>query len=132
VDIRGDEAICQIDASVKPAAADDWGREFLDLIVAVRVVPDVHAACEHIQKYGTGHTEAIVAEDPGAIETFIKGIDCAAVMVNASTRFTDGGEFGFGAEMGISTQKLHARGPLGLPELCTYKYVVTGHGHIRT
>ncbi len=132
VDIRADESIRALDASVTAATEQDFDTEFLDLIVAVKVVADVNAACAHIRRFGTQHTEAIVAEDPSVIDQFKKGIDCAAVMINASTRFTDGGEFGFGAEMGISTQKLHARGPLGLPELCTYQYVVTGQGHIRS
>ena len=131
VEIRGDQEILKLDATVNPASDDDWATEYLALIVAVKVVADVGEACAHIQKYGTLHTEAVLAEDSAVIQTFIDGVDCAAVMVNASTRFTDGGEFGFGAEMGISNQKLHARGPIGLRELCTYKYIVRGNGQLR-
>ena len=114
-----------------PAGPDDFDTEFLDYILAVAVVDSVDEAIAHIRAHSTMHSEAIVTADPAAAELFLNGVDCAAVYVNASTRFTDGGEFGFGCEMGISTQKLHARGPLGLPELTTYKYVVTGNGQIR-
>lgn len=114
-----------------PAGPDDFDTEFLDYILAVAVVDSVDEAVAHIRAHSTMHSEAIVTADPAAAELFLNGVDCAAVYVNASTRFTDGGEFGFGCEMGISTQKLHARGPLGLPELTTYKYVVTGNGQIR-
>ena len=114
-----------------PAGADDFDTEFLDYILAVAVVDSVDEAIAHIRAHSTMHSEAIVTADPTAAELFLNGVDCAAVYVNASTRFTDGGEFGFGCEMGISTQKLHARGPLGLPELTTYKYVVTGNGQVR-
>jgi glutamate-5-semialdehyde dehydrogenase len=115
----------------KPAAADDWGREFLSLVAAVRVVDSLDGALDHIRKYGSGHSEAIVTGDPMAAERFLNEVDAAAVFVNASTQFTDGGEFGLGAEVGISTQKLHARGPMGLKELTTYKWVVEGTGQIR-
>ena len=114
-----------------PAGAKDFDTEFLDYILAVRVVDSVDEAAAHIAAHSTGHSEAIVTEDAAAAETFVRGVDSAAVYVNASTRFTDGGEFGLGCEMGISTQRLHARGPMGLEELTTYKYVVHGDGQIR-
>jgi glutamate-5-semialdehyde dehydrogenase len=103
----------------------------LDYILAVKVVPSVRSAIDHIAEHSTHHSDAIVAEDPAAVAAFTSQVDSAAVYVNASTRFTDGGEFGLGCEMGISTQKLHARGPMGLEELCSYKYIVTGNGQIR-
>ncbi len=114
-----------------PAGEQDFDTEFLDYILAVKCVKDVNEAVAHIAAHSTGHSEAIVSRDETAISTFTTGVDSAAVYVNASTRFTDGGEFGLGCEMGISTQKLHARGPMGLRELTTYKYVITGEGHIR-
>jgi glutamate-5-semialdehyde dehydrogenase len=114
------------------ATADDFGREFLDLKLSVAVVPSLDAAIDHIRTYGSGHTEAIVTRDLAAARRFAREVDAAAVVVNASTRFTDGEEFGFGAEIGISTQKLHARGPMGLRELTTVKYVVIGEGQVRT
>ena len=113
------------------ATEDDFGREFLDLKMSVAVVDGIDAAIEHIARYGTGHTEAIVTRDLDAATRFTRSVDAAAVVVNASTRFTDGEEFGFGAEIGISTQKLHARGPMGLRELTTVKYIVEGEGQIR-
>lgn len=114
-----------------PATDDDWAKEYYSLDIAARTVKDIDEAIAHIQSWSTGHTEAIVTESLAAAEKFTSAIDSAAVMVNASTRFTDGGEFGFGAEIGISTQKLHARGPMGLPELTSTKYIVTGNGQIR-
>ena len=114
------------------ATADDFGREFLDLKLSVAVVPSLDAAVDHIRTYGSGHTEAIVTRDLASARRFTREVDAAAVVVNASTRFTDGEEFGFGAEIGISTQKLHARGPMGLRELTTVKYIVTGEGQVRT
>ena len=114
-----------------PAGEQDFDTEFLNYILAIRVVDSVAEAVAHIAAHSTGHSEAIVTEDPAAAETFIAGVDSAAVYVNASTRFTDGGEFGLGCEMGISTQKLHARGPMGLDELSTYKYVIRGSGQVR-
>ncbi len=117
---------------VVPVTDDDWGREYYSLDIAAGVVADLDAALAHIRQWGTGHTEAIVSDSVVATQRFIAGVDAAAVMVNASTRFTDGGEFGFGAEIGISTQKLHARGPMGLPELTSTTYVVTGDGHVRS
>jgi glutamate-5-semialdehyde dehydrogenase len=119
-----------IPASI-PATDDDWGREYLSLDVAVRVVDDLDQAIGHIDTYSTHHTESILTASIANAERFVKEVDSAVVMVNASTRFTDGGEFGFGAEVGISTQKLHARGPMGLPELTSSKWLVRGDGHIR-
>ncbi len=114
-----------------PAGENDFDTEFLDYILAVKVVDSVKEAVEHIEAHSTGHSEAIITADEGAAEYFCAGVDSAAVYVNASTRFTDGGEFGLGCEIGISTQKLHARGPMGLSELTTYKYVVSGNGQVR-
>jgi len=114
-----------------PAVEVDWADEYYSLDIAAAVVDDLDAALRHIRRWSTGHTEAIVSDSASAISAFIAGVDSAAVMVNASTRFTDGGEFGFGAEIGISTQKLHARGPMGLAELTSTTYVVTGDGHVR-
>ncbi|HEY6593141.1 MAG TPA: glutamate-5-semialdehyde dehydrogenase [Asanoa sp.] len=131
VTVHGDEKVRSYDATVVPATEDDWGTEYLSADVSAAVVPSLDAAIEHVRRYGTMHTEAIVTENLHAARAFTARVDAAAVMVNASTRFTDGGEFGFGAEIGISTQKLHARGPMGLPELTSTKYIVTGDGHIR-
>jgi glutamate-5-semialdehyde dehydrogenase len=114
------------------AAEEDYGREFLDLELSVAVVDSLDAAIAHVNRYGSGHTEAIVTRELAAARRFAREVDAAAVVVNASTRFTDGEQFGFGAEIGISTQKLHARGPMGLRELTTSKYVITGDGQIRT
>ncbi|MFE1786135.1 glutamate-5-semialdehyde dehydrogenase [Streptomyces sp. NPDC059506] len=118
-------------ATVVPATDEDWETEYLSYDIAAAVVPSLDAAVRHIRRWSSGHTEAIVTRDQGAARAFTARVDSAAVMVNASTRFTDGGQFGFGAEIGISTQKLHARGPMGLPELTSTKYVVTGDGHVR-
>ena len=115
----------------KPAAEADFDTEFLDYILAVKVVPDTREAIAHIAAHSTGHSEAIITANPSAADLFTRQVDSAAVYVNCSTRFTDGGEFGLGCEMGISTQKLHARGPMGLEELCTYKYVISGNGQTR-
>ncbi len=116
---------------VVPATEEDWATEYLSYDIAAAVVPSLDAAVEHIRRWSSGHTEAIVTSDTSAARRFVSLVDSTAVMVNASTRFTDGGQFGFGAEIGISTQKLHARGPMGLPELTSTKYVVTGEGHVR-
>jgi glutamate-5-semialdehyde dehydrogenase len=118
-------------ASYVPAAAGDWGREFLSLVAAVKVVGSLDEALEHIRNHGSGHSEAIVTSDTRAASRFLNEVDAAAVYVNASTQFTDGGEFGLGAEVGISTQKLHARGPMGLQELTTYKWIIQGTGQVR-
>ncbi len=132
VQLVGDEETRRILGDrVDAATPDDWGTEYLDLKLSVKVVGDLDAAIEHIGRYGTGHTEAIVTADWDAARRFQREVDAAAVVVNASTRFTDGEEFGFGAEIGISTQKLHARGPMGLRELTTTKYLVSGSGQLR-
>jgi glutamate-5-semialdehyde dehydrogenase len=130
VTVHGDEAFAAHDGVVA-ATEDDYAREYLSLDIAAAVVPDLEAALRHIRRYSSGHTEAIVTGSHDAARRFTAAVDSAAVIVNASTRFTDGGEFGFGAEIGISTQKLHARGPMGLPEMTSTKYVVTGDGHVR-
>jgi glutamate-5-semialdehyde dehydrogenase len=130
VQLRLDEAAQAIIPGV-PAGAQDFDTEFLDYILAVAVVPDVQGAIDHIAAHSTGHSEAIVTENAEAAERFVSAVDSAAVYVNVSTRFTDGGEFGLGCEMGISTQKLHARGPMGLEELCSYKYIIRGDGQVR-
>jgi glutamate-5-semialdehyde dehydrogenase len=131
VEIRSDEAARAVVPDFKPAAEADWSAEYLDLILAVRIVADADEAIAHINTYGSHHSDAIVTRDETAAKIFTREVDSAAVYVNASTRFTDGGEFGMGAEMGISTDKLHARGPMGLEELTTYKYVVQGNGQVR-
>ncbi|HEY5007070.1 MAG TPA: glutamate-5-semialdehyde dehydrogenase [Caulobacteraceae bacterium] len=130
-ELRGDAAARLLVPAMTPATEDDWITEYLAPILSVAVVDGVEGAIEHIRKYGSGHTDAIVAEDKTAQDAFTAGVDSAVVVVNASPQFSDGGEFGFGAEIGISTQKLHARGPMGLPELTSTTYVVTGDGHIR-
>ncbi|WIE66053.1 glutamate-5-semialdehyde dehydrogenase [Curtobacterium sp. MCLR17_036] len=131
VTLRGDDATRAIVPGVLRATDEDWGTESMDLDLSIRVVPDVDAAMAHIARWSTHHTESIVTNDVDTAERFLAAVDSAVVMVNASTRFTDGGEFGFGAEVGISTQKLHARGPMGLPELTSTKWIVRGQGQIR-
>ena len=133
VELRGDAQTRRIlkGYPVKPAVEKDWGTEYLDLILSVKVVGSLREAIQHIQRYGSGHSDAIVTRSKTHAEEFLKRVDSACVYVNASTRFTDGGQFGLGAEIGISTDKIHARGPMGLTELTTYKYVVTGHGQVR-
>ncbi|MCF7849246.1 MAG: glutamate-5-semialdehyde dehydrogenase, partial [Kiritimatiellales bacterium] len=131
VEIRGDETVCQLIPSAKPATEEDWYEEYLEMILAIRVVADVEAAVKHINTYGSAHSDAIVTQDEKAERIFLAEVDASSVYVNASTRFTDGAEFGMGAEIGISTDKLHARGPMGLEELTTYKYVISGDGQIR-
>jgi glutamate-5-semialdehyde dehydrogenase len=131
VELRGDEAARAIIPTMMPATEEDWFAEYLDLILAVRVVPSIQAAIDHISRYGSNHSDAIIADSPEAQKEFTREVGSAAVYVNASTRFTDGAEFGMGAEIGISTDKLHARGPMGLEELTTYKYVISGDGQIR-
>jgi glutamate-5-semialdehyde dehydrogenase len=136
VEVHADpEAARQLEAagaSYVPASGEDWGREFLSLVAAVKVVGSLDEALDHIRTYGSGHSEAIVTGDPSAARRFLNEVDAAAVFVNASTQFTDGGEFGLGAEVGISTQKLHARGPMGLKELTTYKWIIEGTGQVRS
>lgn len=131
VEIIGDEKVQAILPDVTPATEDDWSTEYLDYKLAVRVVDDIDDAIEHISKYSTDHSESIVTENYSAAEKFVNEVNSSSVYVNASTRFTDGGEFGFGAEIGISNQKLHVRGPVGLPELTSYKYVIRGNGQVR-
>jgi glutamate-5-semialdehyde dehydrogenase len=135
VEIRADHTasalLTQAGIAHRPAVPQDWGREFLALVAAIKVVDDLDAALGHIREYGSGHSEAIVTSDDAAARRFVDEVDAAAVYVNASTQFTDGGEFGLGAEVGISTQKMHARGPMGLRELTTYKWVVLGTGQVR-
>jgi glutamate-5-semialdehyde dehydrogenase len=131
VTVHGDERVASYDESVQPATDEDWASEYLSLDLAVRVVASLDDAVEHIRRWGSGHTEAIVTRSLVASRAFTAGLDSAAVMVNASTRFTDGECFGMGAEIGISTQKLHARGPMGLPELTSTMWVVMGDGHVR-
>jgi glutamate-5-semialdehyde dehydrogenase len=130
-EVRGDEATAQVDPRVKPATEQDWYSEYLDAIIAVRVVDDISAAIAHIAQYGSQHTECIVTDDPAAAEQFLNEVDSAIVLHNASTQFADGAEFGMGAEIGISTDKFHARGPVGVEQLTSYKYVVRGSGQIR-
>jgi glutamate-5-semialdehyde dehydrogenase len=131
VTIHGDAVFQSASSEVVPATPEDYAAEYLSLDISAAVVESLEQAVEHIRTYSSGHTEAIVTQSLDAAQRFSVAVDSAAVMVNASTRFTDGGEFGFGAEIGISTQKLHARGPMGLPEMTTTKYVVTGSGQVR-
>jgi glutamate-5-semialdehyde dehydrogenase len=130
VEIKGCPKICEILPYAVPAVEQDWVAEHLDLILSVKVVPGLEGALDHIYQYSTKHSETIITENYSRAQRFLKEIDAAVVYVNASTRFTDGGRFGFGAEIGISTQKLHARGPMGLRELTTIKYMVYGDGQI--
>ena len=131
VEIRGDKSSIAYDSSIKKANKEEWYNEYLDYIIGVKVVNDIDEAIDIINHYGSGHSEAIITKDYGNSQKFLQKVDAAAVYVNASTRFTDGEEFGFGAEIGISTQKLHARGPMGLKELTTIKYIIYGNGQIR-
>jgi len=131
VEIRGDDTVRQLIPTAGPATEEDWYEEYLEMILAVRVVDDIDAAIAHINKYGSGHSDAIVTQDEKSEKAFLAEVDASSVYVNASTRFTDGAEFGMGAEIGISTDKLHARGPMGLEELTTYKFVIHGKGQIR-
>lgn len=131
VEIRGDKAVQEYSGQVHPATEEDWSTEYGDLRLSVKIVDSIEEAMEHIAKYGTGHSECIVTDNYQAAQLFQYTVDAAAVYVNASTRFTDGNEFGFGAEIGISTQKLHARGPMALPELTSTKYLINGNGQVR-
>jgi glutamate-5-semialdehyde dehydrogenase len=131
-EIRGDDAVQKLSPVVVPAVEQDWGTEYLDAILSVRTVGGVEEAIEHIRTYGSGHTESIVAEDAEAVAKFLSAVDSAIVMHNASTQFADGGEFGMGAEIGIATGKIHARGPVGAEQLTSYKYVVRGAGQLRS
>ena len=131
VEIRGDSIVQKLAQNVKPASEEDWKTEYLALILSVKTVGGVDEAIEHINTYGTKHSEAIITKNPAAEKKFREQVDASSVYVNASTRFTDGFEFGLGAEIGISTQKLHARGPMGLRELTSYKYLIEGTGQVR-
>src|SRR5438874_6552574 len=131
VEIRGDEMAMKLFAAAKAATAQDWDTEYLSFIVGVKVVDSLSEAIDHINEHGSHHTDGIIASSAQAIEQFVTHVDSASVMVNASTRFADGGEYGLGAEIGISTDKLHARGPMGAADLTTYKWIVTGDGHVR-
>jgi glutamate-5-semialdehyde dehydrogenase len=131
VELRGDEAFCKLVPTAKFASDDDFYTEYIDLIFSIKIVPDLAAAIKHINHYGSHHSDAIITDNPKNAETFLRGVDSSTVYHNASTRFTDGFEFGMGAEIGISTDKLHARGPMGLVELTSYKYIVYGTGQIR-
>ena len=131
VEVRGDEFAIKCDERIVPASEDDWGQEYLDYIISLKTVDTIDEAIEHINTYNTGHSESIITKDYNNAQKFLNEIDAACVYVNASTRFTDGFEFGFGAEIGISTQKIHARGPMGLKALTTGKYIVYGNGQVR-
>ena len=131
VEIRADEDARVIEPDFKAATEEDWGKEYLDYILSLKIVDSIDEAIAHINRYNTGHSDAIITSNYFHAQQFLNEIDAAAVYVNASTRFTDGEEFGFGAEIGISTQKLHARGPMGLKELTTTKYIIYGDGQIR-
>ena len=130
-EIRGDESVCALLPAVTPAQEEDWSKEYLDAVISVRVVDGIDAAITHIRRYGSGHTESIVTENEEAAERFFHDVDSSIVMQNASTQFADGGEFGFGAEIGIATGRIHARGPVGAEQLTSYKYVVRGQGQVR-
>ena len=130
-EVRGDAAVRKVDPRVRPATEDDWYTEYLDAVIAAKVVDGVDDAIAHIARYGSAHTESIVTDDPAAAERFLSSVDSAIVLHNASTQFADGGEFGMGAEIGISTDRFHARGPVGVEQLTSYKYVVRGTGQVR-
>ena len=130
-EVRGDDAVQRADSRVKPASDDDWDAEYLDAIIAARVVDGVDGAIAHIQNHGSQHTDAIVTEDDTAAQKFLREVDSAIVLHNASTQFADGGEFGFGAEIGIATGKFHARGPVGVDQLTSFKYRIHGSGQTR-
>ena len=131
VEIRGDKKVCGILDQALLASEDDWHTEYLEMILSIKIVEGTEEAIEHINYYGSGHSDAIITEDKNAEKKFLSEVDSSSVYINASTRFTDGAEFGMGAEIGISTDKLHARGPMGLEELTTYKFIIEGKGQIR-
>ena len=130
-EVRGDDRVQELASETKPANEKDWTTEYLDAVISIRVVEDVTAAINHISTYGSGHTESIVADDDAAANKFLTDVDSAIVLHNASTQFADGGEFGMGAEIGIATGRVHARGPVGAEQLTSYKYVVRGNGQVR-
>ncbi len=130
-EIRGDDTVCRIEPRAVPAVADDWDTEYLDAILSVKVVDGLDSAIAHINRHGSQHTEAIVTSDAATAEAFLNRVDAAIVLHNASTQYADGGEFGMGAEIGIATGRVHARGPVGAEQLTSYKYVVRGSGQIR-
>ena len=130
-ELRGDAELCRLDSRAKPATEEDWRTEYLAAILACRVVTDVDEAILHITTYGSAHTESIIASDASVVERFLRELDSAIVLHNASTQFADGGEFGMGAEIGIATGRIHARGPVGAEQLTSYKYVVRGTGQVR-
>ena len=132
MELRGDERAREAVPDITKATEEDFGTEYLDYILSIKTVDSLEEAIRHINRYSTGHSDAILTEDAERAERFLNEVDSACVYVNASTRFTDGFEFGFGAEIGISTQKLHARGPMGLKELTSYKYVIRGNGQVRS
>jgi glutamate-5-semialdehyde dehydrogenase len=131
VEIRGDERVRQLYPAAEAATPDDWDTEYLSLIVGIKVVDSLDEAIEHVNEHGSRHTDGIISASRDAIDRFVARVDSASLMVNCSTRLADGGEYGLGAEIGISTDKLHARGPMGAADLTTYKWVVTGDGHVR-
>ncbi len=130
-EIRGDQQVRAVFPQAREATEDDWSTEYLDAVISIRVVDDIDEAVEHIRRYGSGHTESIVTGDKSAAEAFFRAVDSAIVLHNASTQFADGGEFGMGAEIGIATGRIHARGPVGADQLTSYKYVVRGDGQVR-
>jgi len=130
-EVRGDEAVQAVDPRAEPAHEEDWSTEYLDAVISAKVVDGVDAAIDHIEHYGSHHTDSIITEDKATAEKFLDGIDSAIVLHNASTQFADGGEFGFGAEIGIATGRFHARGPVGVEQLTTFKYRVRGSGQTR-
>jgi glutamate-5-semialdehyde dehydrogenase len=130
-EIRGDDSVRSVFPQALEATEEDWSTEYLDAVVSIRVVDDLDSAVDHIRRYGSGHTESIVTDDKAAAEAFFRAVDSSIVLHNASTQFADGGEFGMGAEIGIATGRIHARGPVGADQLTSYKYVVRGEGQVR-
>ena len=130
-ELRGDATVCDVVDAASPATEEDWSTEYLDAILSIKIVDGVEGAIEHVQKYSSSHTEAIVTNDAAAAERFLNEIDSAILLHNASTQFADGGEFGMGAEIGIATGKMHARGPIGVEQLTSFKYRVRGTGQVR-